>query len=867
MTNIKILKLLSVFLVTVVALSMSVFTVPILKVQAATTTTNTSPAIHTYAAGFAPINDVFDGSNIWVSNTDSNTVTKLRASDGSILGTYAVGTYPYGICFDGTNIWVANYNSNNVTELRASDGTILGTYPAGQHPMGICFDGTNIWITNASSSVTKLSASNGSILGTFAVNNTFCSICCDGTNIWVTNALSNCVTKLRASDGYNLGSYTVGPKPYGICFDGTNIWVTNNGYDDINNGSITKLNDSDGSVLGTYTVGIGPIGICSDGTSIWVANWTSNTVIKLRSNDGLVLGTYAVGTQPQGICFDGNNVWVANHGSDSVTKIPITAAPITTTTTSIPVITTSTIVQATTTTSTEVAPPPPSYVSPSNYSTVSTIPTLSWRSNGGTSYTYSVCLSTYLIDGNPNNINSSWSSETSWQPPATLVPGTYAWHVLARNQSGVTSDASSLWNNGVSSYGDGWWEYFTYAPVTTSSATVTATTATTTATTTTEASQAAPPPPSYVSPSNYATISTIPTLSWRSNGGTSYTFSVILSNGSQNVQQSPWITGTSWQVSAPLAPGGYAWHVLARNQAGVTSDASSLWSNGVSSYGDGWWEYFTYAPVTTNIPSTTKTTTTTRTTITTTTSAPLNWTVSLSVSNAHPQANQSITLTATTNHDVGPTAWGLYIIDTTTNGIVAKSSSGTSCTCSSISYVGATHNFVARIGMFDGSQIQDTSNTVSVTWANTSSSVADLSSTVVNLALGQVGKTIGTGYFAGIPWVKNGDTYCDTFVSAILSAAWGKPISNPYYSGYATAYDHYLAQKALIQQGTPPQGAIVYYGETPTNYEDGHVGIADGKGNLISVYTVKDGVTRDSLNSMGAPILGWIYPSEYFSTR
>jgi hypothetical protein len=169
--------------------------------------------------------------------------------------------------------------------------------------------------------------------------------------------------------------------------------------------------------------------------------------------------------------------------------------------------------------------------------------------------------------------------------------------------------------------------------------------------------------------------------------------------------------------------------------------------------------------------------------------------------------------------------------------------------------------------MFDGSQIQDTSNTVSVTWANTSSSVADLSSTVVNLALGQVGKTIGTGYFAGIPWVKNGDTYCDTFVSAILSAAWGKPISNPYYSGYATAYDHYLAQKALIQQGTPPQGAIVYYGETPTNYEDGHVGIADGKGNLISVYTVKDGVTRDSLNSMGAPILGWIYPSEYFSTR
>ena len=67
----------------------------------------------------------FDGANIWVK-FDSNTVTKLRASDGVVLGTYAVGGAPYGIAFDGVNIWVSNLYSNNVTKLRASDGAGLG---------------------------------------------------------------------------------------------------------------------------------------------------------------------------------------------------------------------------------------------------------------------------------------------------------------------------------------------------------------------------------------------------------------------------------------------------------------------------------------------------------------------------------------------------------------------------------------------------------------------------------------------------------------------------------------------------------------------------------------------------------------------
>jgi DNA-binding beta-propeller fold protein YncE len=59
----------------------------------------------------------FDGANIWVVNSYSSSVTKLRASDGSNRGTFAVGSGPYGVAFDGANIWVTNSGSSTVSKM------------------------------------------------------------------------------------------------------------------------------------------------------------------------------------------------------------------------------------------------------------------------------------------------------------------------------------------------------------------------------------------------------------------------------------------------------------------------------------------------------------------------------------------------------------------------------------------------------------------------------------------------------------------------------------------------------------------------------------------------------------------------------
>jgi DNA-binding beta-propeller fold protein YncE len=52
-----------------------------------------------------------------VTNNTLNNVTNLPASDGVVLGTFAVGTSPFGIAFDGANVWVTNSGSNTVSKL------------------------------------------------------------------------------------------------------------------------------------------------------------------------------------------------------------------------------------------------------------------------------------------------------------------------------------------------------------------------------------------------------------------------------------------------------------------------------------------------------------------------------------------------------------------------------------------------------------------------------------------------------------------------------------------------------------------------------------------------------------------------------
>src|SRR5438093_4892447 len=71
----------------------------------------------------SPLRLIYDGQNVWtVSN--AGVVTKVQAKDGVILGSYPAGGPAAGIAFDGENVWVSNPESDKVTKIRASDGSV-----------------------------------------------------------------------------------------------------------------------------------------------------------------------------------------------------------------------------------------------------------------------------------------------------------------------------------------------------------------------------------------------------------------------------------------------------------------------------------------------------------------------------------------------------------------------------------------------------------------------------------------------------------------------------------------------------------------------------------------------------------------------
>src|ERR1044072_1585372 len=97
------------------------------------------------SVGQGPEGIATDGTVVFVANQFSDTVTKLHASDGSVVGTYAVGHRPVAVAFDGAFFWVANYLSNNVMKLDAS-GAVVGTYATGDGPGGVLANKGNIWV-------------------------------------------------------------------------------------------------------------------------------------------------------------------------------------------------------------------------------------------------------------------------------------------------------------------------------------------------------------------------------------------------------------------------------------------------------------------------------------------------------------------------------------------------------------------------------------------------------------------------------------------------------------------------------------------------------------------------------------------------
>jgi hypothetical protein len=262
-----------------------------------------------------------DGQDIWVANEPSWTVSRVRASDGKLIGTWtsargasavlvAMGRIfvsgldspsgwlymidptldpgpvmtaasglppsPVSLAFDGSRIWTANLEGSVsiITPAPTLPWPVTTVTAGFQRPVGTVFDGSNVWVTDVAAGTLLKLDSAGSILQTVNLGQVAFMIF-DGANIWVPLNGSDSVAVVQASTGAVLATLTGNGLfgPSAVAFDGQRILVVNHGHVRPDPQSVSLFRAADLSSLGSVpTPGVGIFGACSDGVNFWLTD-------------------------------------------------------------------------------------------------------------------------------------------------------------------------------------------------------------------------------------------------------------------------------------------------------------------------------------------------------------------------------------------------------------------------------------------------------------------------------------------------------------------------------------------------------------------------------------------------------------------
>jgi streptogramin lyase len=141
------------------------------------------------AGATAPSDIVFDGQNLWTSNSGTNNLTRLNTTtlSGTNVALPAGATGPAAITFDGVFLWTANTTTNNITRIPTTGSGTNFPLPAGASgPVGITYDGRDVYVAaSATDNVVRVRTATGAGIALPVVAADFVyDVISDGTRVW-----------------------------------------------------------------------------------------------------------------------------------------------------------------------------------------------------------------------------------------------------------------------------------------------------------------------------------------------------------------------------------------------------------------------------------------------------------------------------------------------------------------------------------------------------------------------------------------------------------------------------------------------------------------------------------------------------------
>ncbi len=261
----------------------------------------------------------------------SGAVCAAPPSPESVMHT-SPGFYPHGIASDGTDLWITDYDNITLSRIDPADGSVLDTVPLSigenRSPRGVAWDGQYMWVAS-SSRLFKVDPLTGeSLLNWSGLDGSQQGVTFDGTNLWVVSRSAGNISCVDPATGTVLQQIpSPASSPRGIEYRNGKLWHADS-YQD----RVYEIEPTSGDVVRSFLVSRGgPRGIAWHDDRFWLIDKDAEEIVGFpideESPDILTTAYISRGTvtcscdNPNPTPYANTHVYTALGQSDDATDL------------------------------------------------------------------------------------------------------------------------------------------------------------------------------------------------------------------------------------------------------------------------------------------------------------------------------------------------------------------------------------------------------------------------------------------------------------------------------------------------------------------------------------------------------------------
>jgi peptide/nickel transport system substrate-binding protein len=247
-----------------------------------------------------------------------NSIGVLDADSGDVTGTIGLEARPGSVAASADDVWVTNPDAGTVTRIEAKERVVHDPVPVGENPTGIAVGEDVVWVVESGGpSVSRISPDTNAVVGdAIGVGNGPASIAVGEGAVWVTNRFDGTISRIDPNRGKVVKNIPVGLDPRGITTGFGSVWVGLAGSN-----TVMRIDAETNKVTKPIGVGNAPGSLAVSANAVWVVNTLDDTVSEISPDTNSVVDTVQVRDQPSDIAVVDGIVWVANEADGTLSRI------------------------------------------------------------------------------------------------------------------------------------------------------------------------------------------------------------------------------------------------------------------------------------------------------------------------------------------------------------------------------------------------------------------------------------------------------------------------------------------------------------------------------------------------------------------